>query len=235
MRESLIIRAGGIVHIGRSAYQARILAGGGTTIGRNLIGGHVTVGGNLAAGMKLVALLRQLLPLMEKLDNISRQLKRDPRFSMQELKLSGDGYLVKLILEKRLGAIPPRLCEDMCGLLSGIKGLGKRIRQSGFVRFCSMWLCVFGGANPLEIKSVSELQTCITALRKVLAFLEDALSTPAHVSVKYSQNARIEATGDIQVTGGPLVYACSMSAGQNIRIAGSCRGRALLCRIFHLH
>ncbi len=145
MRESLIIRAGGIVHIGRSAYQARILAGGGgTTIGRNLIGGHVTVGGNLAAGMKLVALLRQLLPLMEKLDNISRQLKRDPRFSMQELKLSGDGYLVKLILEKRLGAIPPRLCEDMCGLLSGIKGLGKRIRQSGFVRFCSMWLCVSG-------------------------------------------------------------------------------------------
>jgi len=95
-------------------YQARILAGGSTTIGRNLIGGHVTVGGNLAAGMKLVALLRQLLPLMEKLDNISRQLKRDPRFSMQELKLSGDGYLVKLILEKRLGAIP-RLCEDMCG------------------------------------------------------------------------------------------------------------------------
>lgn len=222
VRESLIIRAGGIVQIGRSAYQARILAGGSTTIGRNLIGGHVTVGGNLAAGMKLVALLRQLLPLMEKLDIISRQLKRDPRFSMQDLKLSGDGYLVKLILEKRLGAIP-RLCEDMCGLLPGIKRLGEEDQAE---RICAILQHValrFRGANPLEIKSVSELQSCITALQKVLAFLEDALSTPAHVSVKYSQNARIEATGDIQVTG-PLVYACSMSAGQNIRIAGSCRG-----------
>ena len=55
-----------------------------------------------------------------------------------------------------------------------------------------------------------------------MAFLEDVLSAPADIKLSYAQNAELEATGDI-IVNGLLVYACRMSAGQRIRIAGSCR------------
>ncbi len=222
VREALIIKAGGIVQIGRSVYHASILAGGSVNIGRNLIGGRVAAGGDVAAGMKLVALIKQLIPLLEKLHKISRQLKSHPRFSRQDLKLRGDGYLIKLVIEKRLAAIP-RLCGELISLLPDIKELGEEDETAPLCAILHYVGHRFQGPNPLDIGSISELQKCITALKKVLAFLQDALSTPADVTVKYCQNSHIEATGDITATG-PLVYACSMSAGRNIRLAGSCRG-----------
>lgn len=222
VRESLEIKAGGIVQIGQSAYHARIIAGGSVNIARNLIGGHVTVGGDLVVSMKVVALLKQLIPLLRKLHKLSLQLKAHPRFSVEDLKLRGDGYLIKLILETRLHAIPS-LCEDVSDLLSDTKKLEEENEIDRIWEILHYVSNRFKGANPLNIKSVSELQNCVAALERISAFLEDVLSTPANVKVKYCQNARLEATGDIIVFG-PLVYACSMSAGKNIRMAGSCRG-----------
>jgi len=80
----------------------------------------------------------------------------------------------------------------------------------------------YQGANPLRIQSIREVQTSEKALSKVVAFLEDVLSAPADIKLSYAQNAELKATGDI-IVNGLLVYACRMSAGQRIRIAGSCR------------
>lgn len=222
VREALEIKAGGLVNVARNVYHGHIIAGDSVTIGRNLIGGQVTVGGNLVVSTKAATILKRLIPLMRQLHKSTLQLKTHPRFSREDHKLRGDGYLIKLILETRFTAIP-NLCDQLVDLLPARDELGDASEIDRIWTILHHIANQFRGVQPLSIKSVSELQSCVAAMEKIIAFLQDVLRTAAHITVGYCQNARLEATGDITATGA-LVYACRMSAGRNLRIAGSCRG-----------
>ncbi len=52
--------------------------------------------------------------------------------------------------------------------------------------------------------------------------LEECLESEADISVHYCQNAKIEATGSVAITG-PLAYDCEVVAGNTLRMAGQCR------------
>lgn len=222
VHESLTIKAGGMVEVKGSVFHARIIAGSRVMIHKNLIGGHVSVGGDLAVYMKIVALLKRICPELRKLHNAVIQLKNHPRFSVEDLKERGDGYLIKLILEMRFAEIP-KLFQELIELLpqmmlpdeDGELEIIQKVLQTVGKRFI--------GASPLSIGSISEVEKHIDHLTHVRNRLEDILDTPADVEVNYCQNARLDATGSITVTGS-LVYGCDMTAGRDIQILGECRG-----------
>lgn len=222
VKESLAVKAGGRVEVKGNVFHARIIAGSQGIIRGNLIGGHVSVGGELAVYMKIVALLNQICPQLKKLHHAFLQLKNHPRFSVEDLKKRGDGYLIKLILEMRFAEIP-RLCEELLELLPQMSLPDEAGEWRTMQKVLQIVAKRFIGANPLNIASITEVKTCMDYFIKVRTYLEDLLDTPADIEVSYCQNARLDATGSITVTGS-LVYGCDMTAGRDIRIWGECRG-----------
>lgn len=222
VKESSMVDVGGRVDVRGGVYHAQIKAGNHLTIDRNLIGGHVIVGGELTNGIEIVALLKQILPQLERLQSIFIQLQTHHRFSTKDLQNRGDGYLIKLILETRIADIP-KLFEKLNALLPKEDELDTEnaLDKIWFIlhRISTLYL----GAGPLNIKSIADVNVSISALKRIDAFLQDVVCIPANIRVEYCQNATLEASGDIVVFG-PLVYSCTMTAGGNIRIAGSCRG-----------
>ena len=222
VKESLTIKAGGMVEVKGNVYNARIVAGSDVVIHKNLICGHVSAGGDIGNYMKAIALIKQIVPGLKNVQKAFQQLKEHPRFSVEDLKIRGDGYLIKLILEMRFADIP-----KLFGKLQEVIPELKDLEQDSDIN--KIWLILhhtcncFQGANPLSIKSISEVDTYLNCLSEICTWMEDVVSTPADIRVNYCQNAQLEATGNIIITG-PLVYGCNMVAGANIEIVGSCRG-----------
>jgi hypothetical protein len=222
VKDSLVVKAGGMVEVRGNVYNARIIAGGNVVIHRNLICGHVSVGGDIGNYMKAITLIKQIIPELKNLQKAFQQLQGHPRFSVEDLKIRGDGYLIKLILEMRFAEIPKLFAR-----LQQLAPEQKDPKQDDEIN--NIWAVVnhisncFKGANPLSIRSISEVDVYLKGLGEVCEWMEDVVSTPADIQVSYCQNAQLEATGDIVITG-PLVYGCTMFAGADINIAGSCRG-----------
>lgn len=221
VEESLTVRAGGLVEVRGNVYHARIVAASDLTIGGKLIGGEVAAGVHQPGLAKAVQLLGQLNRSLEQLFSACRQLKAHPRLSVHDLKVRGDGYLIKLVLEARFSQIPKKFAQ-VAELLDSdnLEGCSEElIERAAAVRFSARR---FLGAAPLEIKTLDELAGEIACLREQTLDLEEMLEHPAQITVHYCQKAKLEATGDIVVTG-PLAYDCDMVAGGSIKMAGECR------------
>lgn len=221
VREGLEVKAGGLVTIGHNSYHADIRAGSSVDVRRNVIGGRVSAGGDMIVTIKMAALLKRIIPLLRQLQTLTLQIKTHTGFAGEEQNGSGDGHLIKAVLETKLPSIP-ELFADVLELLPRTEELELDREQDRIWNILHHIARRYQGANPLRIQSIREVQTSEKALSKVVAFLEDVLSAPADIKLSYAQNAELEATGDI-IVNGLLVYACRMSAGQRIRIAGSCR------------
>lgn len=221
VKESLTIKAGGMVEVKGSVYNARVVAGSNVVIHKNLICGHVSVGGNTGNYMKGMALIKQIIPELKNVQKAFQQLKEDPRFTIED-QIHGDGYLIKLILEIRCADIP-KLFRELREVVSEHENLEQDNENDKIWTILNHISNRFEGANPLSIKSISEMNTYLRCLEQVCACMEDVVSSPADIKVNYCQNSQLEATGCIIITG-PLVYGCKMVAGSGINIAGSCRG-----------
>lgn len=219
--ESLTIQAGGEVDVLNSAYHANILAGSNITIRNQLIGGSVIAGGQQPGLAKAAKLLQQANLQLERLHLVCSQLKEHPRLSVSDLKLRGDGYLIKLVLETRFPDLSKKFTQ-VTELLSP-KRLefcdDETIELAASIRHHAQ---LFLGSAPLEIEKLSELVMCTTSLKELTDDITDLLVCPADITVHYGQNAKLEATGDITVTG-PLFYDCDVVAGKSINVAGECR------------
>ncbi|NLJ79716.1 MAG: DUF342 domain-containing protein [Firmicutes bacterium] len=217
--ESLTVKTGGLVEVKGSVYHARVVGGNGVFIQKNVTGGQVRAGGFLDDCTKAQALLKQLIPELKSLRKTFNQLKQHPRFSTGDLKTRGHGYLIKLILETRFPRIP-KLSAKVQKLFQNQDGLEEDLCQAftvlGYVSKS------FLGTNPLAIKSISEVDRQIECLEEIGTVLEGISGQRADIKAHYAQNARLEATGNIVISGS-LVYGCEFTAGYAITMAGSCR------------
>ncbi|MDI9458192.1 MAG: FapA family protein [Bacillota bacterium] len=220
VQESLTVKAGGSVDVRGSVFHADIVAEEDVIISDKLIGGSVVAGTDQPGLTKAVRLLKLLDRELEQLLAAFRQLKAHPRLSVADLSVRGDGYLIKLILEARFSHIPKKFAvldallageaqsseEELLTVINGVRAAAKR----------------FLGAAPLEFKRIEEVAREKIHLRAYGAELEQALDSAADIYVYYCQNAKLEATGNITITG-PLAYDCEVVAGDTLRVAGNCR------------
>jgi len=221
VQESLTVKAGGMVEINGSVYHATVLSDTGVKIAGKLIGGTVAAGTKQPGLAKAVKLLRRLDRDLEQLLAAFGQLKGQLKAEAGAVHGRGDGYLFKLLLETRLAHVPKRWAE-LKELLTGAaaEACGEDFLESlAVLRFLADR---FLGAAPLEIKGASEVERYRELMEDLTSRLEECLESEADISVHYCQNAKIEATGSVAITG-PLAYDCEVVAGNTLRMAGQCR------------
>jgi len=221
VEESLTVQAGGRVDVRGSVYHATVLAEAGVSIAGKLIGGTVAAGSRQPGLTKVVKLLRILDRDLEQLVAAFRQLKGHLAASADHCSGRSDGYLFKLLLETRLAQIPKRFAQ-LDGLLAqeGMAFSGEESLDS--IAALRLIARRFLGAAPLELRCPAEVERYREQLQAHASELEQFLESEADVVVHYCQNAKIEATGSITVSGS-LTYDCEMVAGKKLHLSGECR------------
>lgn len=221
VRESMKVEAGGMVEIKGSVYHAEILSGSHVTINNKLIGGRVVAGVQHAGLTKSLDLLGRVIPEIRNLRLACSQLKASPQFSLADLHYSRDGHLIKLVLEVRFAHIS-KVFEQLRELL---KRDAFEDQDDDFFDIISKIHLIgkeYMGLGPLDIRSLETLEHHCTQLQDLKSKFTEYLGNHGNITVSYCQNAKLEATGDIFVTGS-LVYDCELVAGDHIRIVGECR------------
>lgn len=216
--EGLTVRATGRVTVMGNVYSATIIAGENVIICGNLIGGTVIAGGESAFLSRVSPVLSHLKSLLPKLVGSVLQLKSNSMFSIQDLKIKGDGSLIKLLIDMKFKEIP-KLVEKLNHYLNAVC-----YKPSDQIYQCVELLnAKLFGMGPLDIQTIDELAEIQEVLKDTVSISEDVLSQASDVIVKYSQNSLIEATGAITVSG-QGIYHTNMYAGREINVNGICRG-----------
>lgn len=217
--ESLTVKAGGAVEVLNNVYHAHVLAGDCITVHNKVIGGALIAGANQPGLAKARKLLRRVYKDLESLHLVCSQLKKHPKLSTSDLQVRGDGYLIKLVLETRFPNIPKTLTQVIELLGDKHESQEETSEIATAVKLVSQ---SFLGSGPLRMKTLAELAESQLRLGAVIENLQHLLDCPADIVIHYGQNAKIEATGSVTVTG-PLVYDCDIVAGKNLIMAGECR------------
>ncbi len=219
--EGLMVRSTGRVTVLGHVYSGHILASGDVIIGQNLVGGTIAAGGEAAFFSRFLPVLTNLHNALHNLLEAVVQLKKNPVFSTQDLHIKGDGNLVKLLIDIKFKEIPKMLESLQNYLKSLLYQLNPEVTEC-----IELMNAKLVGLGPLNIKSLDELSEIGDKQATIIKIGQDALETIANVTVKYSQNAMIEATGSICITGTGS-YHTNLYAGRDIAINGICRGGVL--------
>ncbi|KNZ69801.1 hypothetical protein Tfer_1411 [Thermincola ferriacetica] len=217
--EGLIVQATGRVTVLGNVYSGQIFAGGSIFIGQSLIGGLVTAGGEGAFLNRILPGVNLLLKMLANIKKNIKQLKSNPNFSVGDLNIKGDGNLIKLLIDMKYKELP----AIVANLSSHLKSV--RYKPSSEIINCiNVMTEKLTGLGPLNIKSLDELTDIEKMLAEITRIAEESAEiAEADVTVKYVQNATVEATGSIYIAGQGC-YRTNLYAGKDITIAGICRG-----------
>ena len=216
--EGLIVRAGGRVTVKGHVYSGHIMAEGDVSIGQNLVGGTVTAGGEGAFFSRSLPVFIQLQNNLQKLLAAIKHLKDNPLFCTEDLHIKGDGNLVKLLIDMKFKEIP-KMIETLNNYIKTIYyQINPRVQEC-----IELMTGKLTGLGPLKIMSLDELTEIEKIVGEIIRIGQEALGSMASVTVKYAQNASIEATGSIFITG-PGSYHTNIFAGRAVTITGICRG-----------
>ena len=219
--ESMEIEAGRQAEVTGNVCHAQITSGSDVIVSGKIISSSVSAGQHLVGLMRSLVFVKQLIPELDKLSAACAQLQRHPKFSTKDLSHMGAGYLIKLLLEMRF----PQIAKNFGKLDAVLAQIDCELYENDFGDLVARLRVIakhFIEAGPLMIYSRDTLD----GMRRDLAELEERmngfLGYPANITANYCQNATLEATGNITVTGS-LAYGSEMVAGDRIHIFGDCR------------
>ncbi|MDW7675324.1 MAG: FapA family protein [Bacillota bacterium] len=217
--EGLVVEAGGQVQIYGSVHQAKIYGEAGVSVKKGLIGGIVCAGGEAARYRRILPKLEKIAKSLEAVVKAFGQVKNNPRFSTDDLKVKGEGALIKLILEMRF--------PQMEKILHEIKQLClDEENDQGVAKVIDLMNLKFIGLGPLAIKSINEVENFQVFIERVIETIRISVDIPANVTVGYCQNSQVEATGDVLILKEGM-YHSKIFAGGQISIRSICRGGEL--------
>lgn len=199
--------SGGVVEVSGLVSHAKVMGQQGVVVRKGVIGGQIRAGGISAECKMILSVVKVLILRLEELLKALQQLQRDPR--MQELKLS-DGQVVKQLLESRFSEIPKRVVE-LEDYAAASPGLFQEVPQlTPILRNKLM------GLGPTSIASRWELQPLISSLQDFALYLEAMQAADADIEVKSLQNAVLEASGKVSISGTGC-YHSTILAGKGVK------------------
>lgn len=222
VRETMKIEAGGVVEVKGDVTHAHIISGSHVIVKRKVIGSTICAGHQHMGLIRSMALVKAIEPEFDMLIAACEQLQRHPKFCTEDLSHSGIGYLIKLLLEMRF----PQITKNFAKLVQLLGGVDAGVQEEEVLVVAaelSILAKNFVGAGPLAIPSMEALKSMRDKLQDLGQGLHELLEFPASIRVDYCQNATLEATGSIFVSGS-LVYGSNMVSGDRITILGECRG-----------
>lgn len=223
--EGMKVEAGGSVVVRGHVNHARVEAGRGVVVEGNVVGGQVRAGGPGALYDRVLDLLRHLEEDLEQLDQGLEQL-----IQVVEAKAGvapeRHGPLVQTLVEHKLKDLPRRI-QELCELFRGEEDIDEEWKQVAKGMQQAFW-----GLKVQELSrcDVVEMRTRGAEWREELEARE---AEAADVAVRYAQNARIEATGDIDVQGQGCYHSQLVAAGKVTVLGnpGFVRGGATQARV----
>lgn len=217
--EGLVVKAGGQVHVAGSVIYGKIYADSDVIIEKQVIGGVVCAGGEAARYRPMLHLLHKIEYDLQGLIKAFMQLKNNPRFSTSDLRLKGDGTLIKLILDMRYPNLGKNL-QELQEIMS------KNDEKQELEKLFQLLISRLVGLGPLKIASIDEVIKYQVLLGKIINVIEESIDSPADVSVGYCQNAHVTASGNVKITGEGIFHSW-IYAGSKIYLKGFCRGGEL--------
>ncbi len=209
--EGLHVRANGNVEVKGNVFHAQVASGGNVIIHEKVVGGHIQAGGKQTLLMQLNDTLTSLNPLLDKLLHAYRRVVGSIGQKQPKNLITDESCLLNQIAENQAPGI--KKCLQSMKELKALLPLDDRLtKELGSLKF--------------SLESHSQATELFHACLQLQEEIQHQLKFKADVLLNYCQNALIEATGDIVVSG-PLAYNSHLYCGGQIKINGDCRGGIL--------
>ncbi|MDW7675984.1 MAG: FapA family protein, partial [Bacillota bacterium] len=210
--ENMVIEAKDNVEVAGSVNAAFVIAGNHISVRKSVVAGKLQAGGEAATYQTILTYLRQipqLLTAMEAKSNMAREAMQ--KKGIQE-KVS-DGYLIKLMLENMYPQIGKAINELVAYVDYDQKKLDDQVQE--LIVFLQK---AFTGLGPTQL-DFSQLGKIKQVIFQVIGKLQQLTEVKANIEVGYAQNARLEASGDVVITGKGC-YNADIKAGGTVRATG---------------
>lgn len=224
LQDEMSIEATGQVIINGYAANATIVAGGNVIVHKNIVGCTVRAGGLSTVAGKILDVIRDLKEELPKLLVAAGQLLMHPSFAQnRDVARVGEGIILRMLLGKKFSYLPERLegaRKDLEQLVENIEYDEIRIFAEEYEELCQK----LSGSGPLSIKKLQMADTMFTSFlekaEQAAVLLEDIAAAKADLITGYVQNAHLECSGQVRITGKGS-YSSNIFAGGDVIIQGS--------------
>lgn len=205
VQDGMKVRARGDIKILGFATHCVVEAGGNVEIIKNVVGSEIKAGGSkinlYPIQENLHSLVAYFLDLMKVLD----QFLVDPRIKDRpEVRKYGYGAMLKILLDTRFSQIGVQL-KELESLVESVLSGSEVILDEGLRITTGKMRQKFSGTGPLEFKTIEEIINSINdfleCAQSNLEKIEYALLARSSITVGYVQHSKLEATGNVIITG----------------------------------
>ncbi|MFZ5651762.1 MAG: DUF342 domain-containing protein [Bacillota bacterium] len=211
--DSMAVQATGMIVIGGMVAGARVIANDHVRINGNTVSSNVTAGINKKLLRDLLSKIYVIEKSFMKVGEIVRLLSTHERVKRAVV---GFGFLVKLVIERKLTEIPDAMNKLDNLLKSFFVDLPEEVEKTLF----SIKKVV---ADPHTLNSEGELAKLMEGIELVRNFINALRSNRADVEMAGAANSHVAATGNVVIKGLGC-YNTMVQAGGDIHIKKVLRG-----------
>ncbi|OPX88783.1 FapA family protein [Pelotomaculum sp. PtaB.Bin117] len=213
VREGMSVQASGKVDIHGMVYEANISALDGISVKQNLTGSNLVAGGNNTFYHNFFKILNPIHSDLTEICKLLPGLAQHP-----QLKGVKTGQLVQVLIDKKYSRVPNLINELF--KFTGDNSLGLPQEITELMVDIGRYL---RGLNLLKIESPDCLQSILQKMDAAHEVINSMAQKKAGVSFAYAVNSKIEASGDVKVSGRGCINT-SIRAGGNVNVVGVFRG-----------
>ncbi|MDF9408032.1 FapA family protein [Pelotomaculum isophthalicicum JI] len=215
--EGMSVQASEKVDIHGMVFEANITAQGGVNVKQNITGSNLIAGSNKSFYKDF---FRMLDPIQSDLSEIAKLvpgLANHP-----QLKDVKTGQLIQVLIDKKYSRVPNLINELI--KFAGENSFSLPHEITELMVDIGRYL---RGLNLLKLESLDCLRSILLKMDEAHKLIENMARNKADISFAYAVNSKIEASGDVKVSGRGCINT-TIRAGGNVNIAGVFRGGEIL-------
>ncbi|HHY92755.1 MAG TPA: DUF342 domain-containing protein, partial [Firmicutes bacterium] len=213
VEDTMSVQAGGNIEILGSATQVSLTAGGQITVRQNLIGGVARAGGVGVVHLRCRENWQALVQGLEDCAAALTQISRHPEFGPAAAQ-QGWGRVLQRLLDTKFRFLTDQL-RDLSAAYREVAG----ILTSDVDKVLEELRTRLTGRGALAVNSIGEVWGLARLARGVVTNLVEEREAGMSFTARYVQGARVEASGDIVITGQGC-YQAYLYAGRAVRVRG---------------
>jgi hypothetical protein len=213
VEDTMTVQAGGNIEVKGSATHAFLMAGGQIVVRDNMIGGLARAGGVGVVHLRCRGCWEELAQGLEDCAAALTQIAHHPEFGPAAAR-QGWGRVLQRLLDTKFRSLTDRLRDlsaayrEVEGILTGdVEKVLERLRN------------YLTGRGALALNDIEEWMEVTRSTRALAESLKEQRGLDMSFQARYVQGARIEASGDIVITGQGC-YQSYLYAGRNLRVLG---------------
>jgi len=211
--ETMAVSAEGNIEVAGDSTHANLTAGGQVYVRRNVIGGIVRSGGVDVVHLRMKESWGQLVQGLEDCATALTQISKHPELGPAASR-QGWGRVMSRLLDTKFAYLPP-LVNEIAGAYREVAGIiGKEMDNA-----LSSFQQAVSRRGVLQINGVHQIWDLVNQARRIVNDLKDTTEEEVSFTANYVQGARVEASGDIIITGKGC-YQSYLYAGRSVRLEG---------------